>query len=975
MKFKKFQPYLNLLKAFSIAKLNFSIATVFSLTCLSSTACNPLNSSTSEPDEYEVITSKVWAVSDMYRLSKKTRKFYDNSQIDLDGVTVKLDAAANETVSFQIILDANSNNLENIRLSASDFISQDSPAYSFAARDIRFYKQHEVTVNKFPAWYVRMIPRYARPIRFYDALEDITVAENLSLNADERLAIWVDLPIPRPAQGGDYKSEITISTAQGELKKIPLKLHVHNFILPDAKPFRVAASIDYRDIFREFITQEGQPYIPAKFDMERAEVQAGINLIKELIKRAHDHKIDLFDRHLHPKLSRDKFGNLKCDWSNFDIIAKEFLTGEGFKDKIPASSWAIPVSENWPIVDNYGSADSKFYHKTIADITKATSSHFQKIGASKSLFAWTNRNLPKQNSYYKSYLKYAKIIRSVNKSIPCMTHLPANPPAELSWSVPADFKNYTDIYAPPAELATTDLLNVSIHKSALAGHWLIPNTPPYLPTLEQAGLPADARALAWFASKYKCKGIFLPAALNWSKTSLYNSKLFYSGKKFNVPNKILSSIRLKRFRRGMQDVCYLWILRQQNMTPIARFAQNAIARYAISDSWGDNFQDAHLAGWQQNISSWAEFKPILANKIESNYSKLNNVLKLTDSEKKAWRNFFQNSCAIKIERIFSTFSKGKLSANEFPNSAISANKIPYRATISAELFNQFPANMKNVKVRIVSMPNNWLAPVAEYLIPKIPAGGRRTATIAIEGLELPRSADGKAKVQLEISADNISPYIVTTHLSYLKPAKTRSDIKIDGKLIDWKPVQFSQAGNFQMIGNLGSQKNAHAKQSTLVQMLQDDENLYISFKCNIRQKQKLVCLPTNFINYDQLLVNSEDVIEIVINPNGRASKPSQLLHFVIKSNGTLIQQQGINSVPKLGKSKPLAANTKVAVQRYKNFWIAEIAIPKSDIAKITSKFWKINFARYDTANNEASNWANVWRYYYNPNAMGTLILK
>ena len=977
MKFNRFQSGHNLLKAYLLPGIKPVLSLIICVTSMLILAsCTPISSNkpyTINPN-YSLATSKVWCVSDMYRLSEKTRKFYDDSHTDIDGKTVLLNAAANETVSFQIILDSMSDTLTNIRLSASDFISQSTPSDSFKASSISFYKQHSIVVSKFPAWYLRMIPRYAKPIGFYDALEDITNEQNLSLNKNSRLAVWVDLPIPKPVQGGNYKAEIAISTSNGELKKIPIKLHVHNFILPDAKPFRVSASFDHRDIFREFITLEGKPYIPVKLNSDRPETKAGIALTKELIKRAHKHKIDLFDRNLHPRLTRNHFGKLKFDWSSFDIIAKDFLTGKAFEDKIPLSSWAIPVNQNWPAAENYGSAESKMYRETIAEIARETKNHFAQLSASDALFAWPCRNLPRKVSNYKSYLKYAKIIRAVSSSIPCMTHLPVNPPSQLDWAVPANFKDYTDIYAPPAELATTDLLNVAMHKSPLAGHWLIPNTPPYLPTLEQAGLPADARSLAWFATKYKCKGIFLPAVLNWSKTNLYNCKLFYSGKKFGAPNKILSSIRLKRFRRGMQDVCYLWILRQQNMNPIAKFAQNAIARYAISDAWGDNFQDAHLAGWQQDIHSWSEFKPILARKIESNFANPNSKLSLSTAEKQTWRNFFQNSCQIKVERIYTTLTSGSLPKEEFKNAVFHDQSQHYRATITLELFNQFPANMKNVKVQIFNLPEGWIAPVKEYKIVKFPAGGRRSASIAIEGLSIPVTADGKIPVKIAIFADSIPTREIETTISILKPAKTQAEILVDGAISEWKIANLSQASNFKMLGNLGK-KNALARKQTLVYSLQDGKNLYFAFKCETSPNQKLICNPTNFLTYDQLLIKSEDVVEIVLNPNGSAITPADLLHFVIKSNGAVIQHKGIACSPRLGKFKPLAVNSKVAVKKYKHFWIAEIAIPKSEIPKQTSKFWKVNFSRYDTANIEASNWAGVWRYYYNPSAMGTLLLK
>ena len=152
----------------------------------------------------------------------------------------------------------------------------------------------------------------------------------------------------------------------------------------------------------------------------------------------------------------------------------------------------------------------------------------------------------------------------MDTNTPILSRLPAKPPSLTGWRVPDDFAGLADIHAAPAQFFDpTSALAAPASDHPLAGTWLTPGTVPYLPSLGVIATPADVRAIPWFAMKYKCTGLFLPEVLHWEKgaAAFAETRLFYAGREFGV-DAPLPSIRLKRLRRGLQDIAYLWLLRQ-----------------------------------------------------------------------------------------------------------------------------------------------------------------------------------------------------------------------------------------------------------------------------------------------------------------------------------------------------------------------------------------------------------------------------
>jgi hypothetical protein len=124
-----------------------------------------------------------------------------------------------------------------------------------------------------------------------------------------------------------------------------------------------------------------------------------------------------------------------------------------------------------------------------------------------------------------------------------------------------------------------------------------------------------------------------------------------------------------------------------------------------------------------------------------------------------------------------------------------------------------------------------------------------------------------------------------------------------------------------------------------------------------------------------LLAVGEDLVEVLLDPGRDAKGPGEFYHAIVKSNGVAIFERGVRSDPPLGPAGPWAADAEVAVGRGEGLWTVELAIPLSSFGpRRGASSWGVNFTRYATQGVEASSWTGVRRNFYDPDALGTLLM-
>ena len=606
-----------------------------------------------------------------------------------------------------------------------------------------------------------------------------------------------------------------------------------------------------------------------------------------------------------------------------------------------------------------------------AAVVSACAEHFRALGASEQTFAWCRRGKISAGAY-DLYMLLGRFVRSADPDVPILTRLPADPPKLTGWRPPEGFASLVDIHAPPAHwLSPTGAAKLARPEHPLAGVWLSPGRPPYLPSLGVIATPADARVIAWFAMKYKCTGIFLPEVLNWKPGMLdapagAATRLFYPGTIAGTVG-ILPSVRLKRLRRGLLDITYLWILQQRQRGALASAITNSLARYAGLDAVGDHYLDPRLGGWVQRAETWRMARRLLAEEVEAAVRPAQMSTERLTAYRLAWKRLDRRTHNIRVEQARCRVKAATAGAD--------ADKtMRLRATLLLDLYNEYN-HSTDVRVALETLPPGWKATVGEVRLAPFARGARAAVRLVAEGTHMPADLKGKRRLGASITVDMQRRQEFTVALPFIVAAPATSPPKIDGRLNDWPMRIANTAGDFRLIGRRGEIGDGLAKRQTIVFILQDAENIYLAFRCNEPSPEGMVTKASNVVRYEQLMACGEDLVEVLLDPGAAGKGPEDLYHIVVKPGGAVITEKGVSTQPPLGKSAPWPADIKAAVDVQDKVWIVEMAIPRSAFAEAgKAEFWGVNFTRFAFQGQEASSWSGAARYFYDPKNLGTMFV-
>ncbi len=908
---------------------------------------------------------RVWATGEMTQLTDQTSPSAHDETFAPRSRTVRLTAAANEVVAFQLVIDAPRRGLRKVRVQPGQLAID--AKNKLPAGSIKLFRMLPVPVEEFPAWFLRLSADPPEPGNFYDALLPIEAdAKPIDLPGGRRLAVWADVNVPRNAAPGVYKTPLTIRYSGGKVS-LNIELRVYNFVLPETRRVVAVGGFDHRTIYRQFVRRKGPdgketPVIPYRLNPSDPNVRAGLVIIRQLMKLAHQHRLDLFDRSLRPQLKRDRDGKVILRWGDYDAIATPYLTGSAFADGIGVSVWPAPLRSSWPDPAHYGGDHTDAYRETAEEIAAETIAHFRQLGAEEKLFLW-----PRTGDGEDAYARHMAMVKAfgpVEERPAVLSDLPLSPPPETRWTVPEQFPSFVDMAAPPADMADYSLsADVGRIDRPLSGMWLRPGMPPYIGGCGVLAAPADVRSLPWVAMRYGCRGIFLPEVLHWegdpyASADRGQDRLFYPGSRFGV-DAVLPSARLKRLRRGLQDVSYLWLLDRRRRGAIARAMIGTLVRYAGRDAAGELYQDARLDGWVRDGDAWIIARRLLAEEVLNVVRPDGSTRRALMAQRLMWRQLVESVCRLRVERV---------------GTSLARDGARMAATLRVDLFNEFTRPV-DAEVSLGSLPHGWKCEQPRKKVADLEAAHRTTVEFRIIGDRPPPSADGKLKVVLRITSTVGLPQRVVAEVPILVAGYTDRKLTIDGDLSDWPLRPANAAGSFRALGRRERTSERLAARQTDVLVLRNADTLYLAFRCRQRAPDKLRAQPSNIIRYQQLMVTGEDVVEVILDPTGRARHVEDLYHLIIKSNGVTVAERGLQTDPPVGASGPWPVSVKAAVGKGDGVWTVEVAIPLAALpGGAADGLWRVNFARFSTAAAEASSWSGATRYVYDPYSLGTMIL-
>jgi hypothetical protein len=241
-----------------------------------------------------------------------------------DGHAVRLFGARNEVVAFNLILEAGSalsaNQVSvefNALKSESGFSIRSAPAaaadvFDWTRRDIelfyvRYLKIRGLSALSYETYDERHVPARLRRPRAKDGsysggwtdrpdhdknYPDIAVPMELvpsfSIAARQSQSVWIDIYIPKTAPAGLLKGEVIVRIAGAVKYRVPVTLAVRDFTLPDMPSSKTMVATSYNDVAERYT---GVAYPAPKSPQDK--------LTKLVMDRqmmlAHRHKISLID--------------------------------------------------------------------------------------------------------------------------------------------------------------------------------------------------------------------------------------------------------------------------------------------------------------------------------------------------------------------------------------------------------------------------------------------------------------------------------------------------------------------------------------------------------------------------------------------------------------------------------------------------------------------------------------------------------
>ena len=560
----------------------------------------------------------VWCIGDMAKIDPVTgRAFEENPTLYPDGLrgdyrarntvwdakrgSVKLLAARNEVVAFQIVLQPDGP-VKGVNLKATDLAGK---AGRIGAKNVMMFRQWYIHVRKSTVkhglgdgWYPDpLIPLRLGPERFGGPL-DIPDPRN-KIEGQKNQAVWVDLYVPESTRPGAYKGAIEIGGSADA--RVPIELEVVDVTIPN--------QFHYMMCLNNYGTANRKPE-PMRIKYY------------QLFQR---HRIYLSNDNgrVTPKIDKPTG---RIDWKDYDRRQAPLLDGSAFTDKhgygpgpmqnTPLVMLQLPfncriqrydgrrhASQNWP--DTFGMGDEA-YDKLFVETVKAFDAHWQQKG-------WT-RTVPviyadgaDEPTRYKEYeqIRYIGMLvqraKKEARSDRIRFKVDIGNFANVASKV-REFKNleammkYLDpaidfwccnggTYPSGVPLYDVDAIGRRVAKGKLAFYYGT-NLPP-----EQGGSYVDsesvgARVWALIAARYALTGgeiwhFMVGAKKLWeggpNSASTDGKKRQYGYAQHVWPEKgmgvdfgePIASIRLKGFRRGQQDAEYVWLARNRGLRKLA----------------------------------------------------------------------------------------------------------------------------------------------------------------------------------------------------------------------------------------------------------------------------------------------------------------------------------------------------------------------------------------------------------------------
>lgn len=581
--------------------------------------------------------ARVWAIDDGEKILRDDLNHplsSDPKNPVWDGETIQIFGARNEVVAFQLILQANASGAKEIDVQISDLLNGQTAIpgsntgsadpFDYVGRSIELFTEHYLHVENRSSGGNAWAPA-AKPISNYlgwvpDALIPFSALPDrggapFSIGANQNQGVWVDIWIPEDVPPGTYQGTVEILAKGHTHALIPIKLDVFNFTLSDETHLHNMFGFDNASLsHRHGVEAESAKYygIEARYH-----------------QMAHRHRFDLV-RPVHSLTKMDEFHKF---YLTGKLYTKAYdYDGPGYG--IGNTTFSIGLYGAVP--QEYGGSISDTYEELWWAGSDAWAEWFQSSAPQVDITKYLFPDEPETNNQFRWIKRQARWSHSnpgIGHTIPTyVTHW-----IDSEYQVSVDFWSTPANFAHPQSVAGTNPDDIIAEREA-GKRWAFYNG--YRPITGTQVMDADAiefRVIPWIAWKYDVDQYFYWMTNYWNdwRNSKKNNNVFvdpqtsefsrmgcgtffYPGHDVIFPDQDrdlpgpISSIRMKNWRRGMQDYEYLWLAEQLGLKDdVVKIVDQAVPAALWEANLGSNIS------WPDHGYGFERYRRELANLISS----------------------------------------------------------------------------------------------------------------------------------------------------------------------------------------------------------------------------------------------------------------------------------------------------------------------------------------------------------------------
>lgn len=897
----------------------------------------------------------IWFADERDEVFGNTPPTEDTAIYAVDANEVRLTAARNEMIGFQIVLAGGGSNYS---VTGVDFADFQSSSGNIAAKDN--ISSHAVTferINKFPSWYPRHTGRSTRSVLVPDQL--VPLGQDGPSAITRNRVVWIDVHVPAGANAGQYTSVLELKRGGKDevFARYPVRLTVYPVTLPRQRSLPIVPLVDPRDLVVDKLGWPRESAAETRLLPDEPSHRGAIALVNAQMQTLHDHGLQPVLWGSFPQYEDLAEGNIGVDWTSYDKLVSGWIDGSAYDDGIGAAVWPVPASLQHPLTDRYNGYDSARYARAFSRYLRQSEKHFQERGwAAKAVV----NPLPLRDLDEESVAAIERltgIVKQSETSLPVGVYCSAESPRSLGLNKAPNY-DIDDVtyWIAPAKWQQA----AAIEQQAALGAetWIIPDEPPFCGSLHQAAPAVDAQIIPWIAYLYDVDGVWLPANDADADVRDAVAPLVVAGENNIGPNAVVPTVRLKRLRRGLQDYELLRLLDGAGKSLLAETTARQLVRWALADACLENLISTKETGWSLDPDALKLARMLVLRELSGDFEA---SLRTEEQVNQQWAQLMAKTQQVRPE---------------VRGVRVTQNDDGLRATVFTGVTNGLSR----------AIVGNWLLPdaplgwrLADDVEVEVEANERRLARFDLALDQFVFNTEGVYPFDLEFRTSDVTnptAEAIPARLAIVACPQVAEPPTIDGNLADWQLATNNAVGDFRLV-QTGETAAAVPASETRAFFAMDDENLYVAIRAAKQPGDELIWRSDNEIEVDGGVPWGQDVVEVLLDPRGVAEgSSSDVFCLQVKPNGLLIDRRGARTNPPTGTSEAWNSATRVAAERADDAWTVEMAIPFAAFGKLADKstIWGCNITRLDAGNGEYSSWSGAASTAYLPLSMGNLVL-